>query len=233
MKLSLAVIQAVFLIFSLFGFQFAAHADESEIATNLTTLLRSARAVTVNTEKIADPSKFDVDAFLEKTRKNYLRASGKKLDKSDPVLGKLMQTMELVITDAKAGKYQNKWDSGKYAHKFLPARFAREAGLKLKELTNGKVILKLTTSNALLVNPANKADSWENNVIESKFLSKDWPKDAVVTEKTGEGFRLILPEYYQSGCLGCHGGEEGKSIHAQPVAGNLGDFGGAISVILK
>jgi len=91
----------------------------------------------------------------------------------------------------------------------------------------------LTTSNALLINSENKADAWENAAIETKFLSAGWKRNRVYSEKTSLSYRLILPEYYKSGCLGCHGGEQGKKIHAQPISGNLGDFGGAISVILK
>ncbi|MBN4080391.1 DUF3365 domain-containing protein [Beggiatoa alba] len=210
-----------------------AQAGVSETAKDLTTLLRAARAVTVNKTTIADPGKINVRKFIKKTKKNYLRASGKKFDKSNEVLNQLMKAIKFVVSSAQEGKYQGKWPSGPYANKFLPARFARETGLKFAELTGGKGILKLTTSNALLVNQENKVDTWENTVIENKFLKGDWPRNQIFAEKTADGYRLILPEYYKSGCLGCHGGEMGKKIHSKPIAGNLGDFGGAISVILK
>ena len=148
------------------------------------------------------------------------------------MLQQLITAIEFVITNAKDGKYTDKWPSGPYANKFLPARFARETGLKFSELTDGKGILKLTTSNALLVNSDNKADSWENSIIENKFLNQDWPRNQVFSEQTPKGFRLLLPEYYKSGCLVCHSGDAGKSIHAGGISGDLGDFGGAISVIL-
>jgi len=215
------------------GLQPLALADIKETATDLTTLLRSARAVTVNKQTIADPTQFNVKKFIKKTKKNYLRSAGKKFDKSNERLMQLMEAIEFVITNAKDGKYADKWPSGPYANKFLPARFARETGLKFTELTGGKGTLKLTTSNALLVNPDNKVDDWENNIIENKFLKGDWTRNAAFSESTANGYRLILPEYYKSGCLGCHGGENGKAIHAQPVEGHLGDFGGAISITLK
>ena len=208
-------------------------ADEKETATNLTTLLRSARSVTVNKATIADPSQFDVSKFIKKTKKNYLRSAGKKIDKSDVMMQQLLDAIIFVIRKAKAGEYKDKWPSGQYAHQFLPARFARETGLKFSELTGGKGTIKLTTSTGLLVNPKNRPDAWESTVISSKFLSNDWPRDQVMEESTSEGYRLLLPEYYKSGCLDCHGGANGKSIHAEPISGNLGDFGGAISVILK
>lgn len=211
----------------------AAQAGDFETAQDLTTLLRAARAVTVNRTTIADPGKFDVQKFIQKTRKKYKRASGKELDKSDFMLAQLMTAATQVINNAKDGKYKNKWPSGDYANKFLPARFARETGLEFSRLTNGKASIKLTTSNALLVNFENKADSWENDAIESKFLTSGWERNKVFEEDTSNGYRLILPEYYKTGCLKCHGGDKGKRIHAGKVSGHLGEFGGAISVILR
>jgi len=223
----------IFVCLACMAINFNLFASNVETATKLTTLLRSARSVTVNKKTIGDPTTFDVAKFMKKTKKNYLRASGGKLDESDPMLKKLLTAIEYVITNAKAGKYSGKWTSGTYANKFLPARFARETGIKFGELTGGKATIKLTTSSGLLVNPSNKADTWENNIIEKKFLTKGWEKNKIFHEKTGAGFRLILPEYYKSGCLKCHGGDAGKAIHPSKKAGNLGDFGGAISVTLK
>mgnify|MGYP000500498212 CR=1 FL=1 len=233
MKSTKILVHGLLLTIIMLGFQPVAFADNKETATDLTTLLRSARSVTVNKKTIADPTTFNVKKFIKKTKKNYLRSAGKKFDKSNPRLNQLMEAIEFVITNAKKGNYANKWPSGAYANKFLPARFAREAGLKFSELTGEKGIIKLTTSNALLVNPDNKVDDWENNVIENKFLKGSWTRNKVFAENTADGYRLILPEYYTSGCMGCHGGESGKAIHAQPVEGYVGEFGGAISVILK
>jgi len=210
-----------------------AHGGELETAKDLTTLLRAARSVTVNKTTIADPGKFNVKKFIKKTKKNYKRASGKKFDKSNVLLSQLMTAVTRVVTNAKDGAYKGKWPTGDYANKFLPARFAREAGLEFEKLTNGRATIKLTTSGALLVNTDNKADAWENNVIESKFLTSGWERNKVFSEKTSDGHRLILPEYYKSGCLKCHGGETGKKIHPGKISGELGDFGGAISVVLK
>jgi hypothetical protein len=208
-------------------------ASQEEIATDLTTLLRSARAITVNKTTIADPSIFNIKKFLRKTEKNYKRANDKKVSKSGKMVKSLFKAVEIVVTNAKNGQYTGKWPSGQYANKFLPARFAREVGIEFGKLTEGKGLLKLTTSNALLVNEDNEADEWESNVIESKFNSGNWPKNQVFSEQTSEGFRLILPEYYKTGCMGCHSGENGKSIHAGGVEGQLNKFGGAISIILK
>ncbi len=210
-----------------------AYAGQAETAQDLTTLLRSARAVTVNKKTIGDPTLINVKKFIKKTKKNYLRSSGKKLDKSNVMLGQLLEAIKQVVTEAQSGKYADKWTKGDYANKFLPARFARQTGLAFEKITDGKGIIKLTTSDDLLVNLANKADEWENKVIETMFLKPNWERNKVFSEKTSTGYRLILPEYYKSGCMACHGGDQGKKIHSKPISGNIGDFGGAISVILK
>lgn len=227
------LIKITLMLFMVLNFNGSVYADNKEAATNLTTLLRSARAVTVNKETIGDPSKFDVQGFMEKTKGNYLKSAGKEVDTSDKLLMSLLDAIEFVVTQAQAGAYKNKWPTGSYAHKFLPARFARLTGLKFTELTEAMGSINLTTSDALLVNPDNRADDWERRVINEKFLASDWPKDKIVEEQTSDGYRLILPEYYKGGCLGCHGGEQGKSIHAEPVSGHLGGFGGAISIIIR
>ncbi|NRB79323.1 MAG: DUF3365 domain-containing protein [Saccharospirillaceae bacterium] len=210
-----------------------AFADKRELATDLTTLLRSARAVTVNSVTINDPSNFNIEQFISKTKSNYKNSAGKEFDESNVVLNQLMDSIVFVINNAKKGEYKNNWPDGDYANKFLPARFARLTGLKFEELSNGKNIIRLTTSNQLLVNADNKADDWENVVLEQKFRNPNWPKNKIYDNYTKDGFRLILPEYYSEGCMSCHGGEKGKSIHAEPVEGYLGEFGGAISVIIK
>ena len=43
----------------------------------------------------------------------------------------------------------------------------------------------------------------------------------------------MLPEYDKKGCMGCHGGTRGESIHAGKIPGCLHEPGGAISVIFQ
>ena len=203
------------------------------VATDLTILLRSARVITVNQVTINDPSAFVVSDFIKKTKSNYKKSAGKEFDDSNVLLTQLMDSIIYVIKNAKQGKYKDKWATVDYANKFLPARFARLTGLRFKEVTGGQAIIRLTTSNQLLVNLENKADEWEYLVIEQKFRNPSWPVNKIHDTYTSEGFRLILPEYYKEGCMGCHGGEQGKEIHAMPGDGHLGQFAGAISVILK
>ncbi|OUS06646.1 hypothetical protein A9Q81_01815 [Gammaproteobacteria bacterium 42_54_T18] len=230
MKKSLLIKCIVTIVLSVTStFTFASGRD---VATDLTTLLRSARAITVNSVTINDPSAFNLSDFVTKTKSNYEKSAGKKFDESNVLLTQLMDSMTYVIKNAKEGRYEGKWSTGAYANKFLPARFARLSGLRFEELTGGKAIIRLTTSAQLLVNTENKADSWEEDVIEQKFRNPSWPKNKIHDNYTNDGYRLMLPEYYKAGCMRCHGGGQGKAIHAEPVEGHLGEFGGAISVLI-
>ncbi len=94
--------------------------------------------------------------------------------------------------------------------------------------------LKLTTRDEYLVNVSNKADTWEKSVIDGKFLKQGWKKGRSFSQMTQhkgkKAFRLISPEYFKKGCMGCHGGENGAKIHASKMPGLQGQLGGAISV---
>lgn len=209
------------------------HASQEEIAEDITTLLRAGRAATIDKTLIGKHRKYKTDNFVEHTKKYYKIFSGKNLDESNELLNKLMSSMKHVISKAKSGRYTDRWPSGDYENEFLPARFARISAGIFSQKTRGKVRLKLTTSNDLLINPANKADRWESSVIENKFLSTNWEKGKPYFEKTANAFRLILPEYYISSCMGCHGGLTGKGLHSGNIEGEIGELGGAISVILN
>lgn len=232
-SISITALTSIVILASSYAPIVNANATEVDNAKDLTTLLRAGRAVTVNKTLIGNPSKYKVDSFVKRTKKYYKNFSGNKLDESNVMLGKLMESMKQVIIKAKAGDYKDKWPTGSYANKFLPARFARESALAFNKASGGKATIKLTTSNELLVNTDNKADSWETSAIEGKFKSSGWEKGKAYSEKTAEGFRLILPEYYISGCMSCHGGNTGKELHPGNIEGVVGELGGAISVVLN
>jgi hypothetical protein len=127
----------------------------------------------------------------------------------------------------------------KYYGKFLPARYAVEVMNTFNNRTDGKVVLKLTAPNALLVKKSNAPDTWENKIIESIFKKADYekgtPYSEVVVVKSKKAFRQIIPEYYNKKCMGCHGGasgQDGINIHKDDVVGHKGDLEGVISVII-
>ncbi len=211
--------------------------NDEAIAKELTLLLKSSRAVLVqNKPLIKNPTGagIDVDKFLAITKDNYAKMAGKSFEKGAGDLGKaqdvLITAIKGVVGDVISGKDKDLDPKGR----FLPAIFARKAATRFGETSGGKMYLKLTTQDKYLVNASNKADDWEKSVIDGKFLKGDWKKGQTFSELTThngkKAFRLILPEYYKAGCMGCHGGDAGAGIHAGKSGGHEGDLGGAISV---
>ena len=188
--------------------------EDEAVANELTTLLKSSRAVLVqNKPLIKNPQKagISVDKFLAITYSNYEKATGKKFKKGSGNIGKaqdqLIKAIEQVVGDVVSGKDTALDPKGR----FLPAIFARKAASKFGQVSGGKTTLKLTTRDEYLVNATNKADAWEKRVIDGKFVKKGWKKGqsfSEVTQHQGKkAFRLISPEYFKKGCMGCHGGK--------------------------
>ena len=233
----------VLLILFAFIFSFgntSTWASEDEgIAKELTILLKASRAVLVqNKPLIKDPkgAGIGVDKFTEFTMANYEKMAGSKFKMADGAKGQaqkmLVDAIKGVVGDVVSGKDTKLDPKGR----FLPAIFARKAATRFGEVSGGKMYLKLTTQDKYLVNASNKADAWEKGVIDGKFLKADWKKGATHSEMSThngkKAFRLILPEYYKAGCMGCHGGTNGAAIHAGKKEGKVGELGGAISVAI-
>ena len=211
--------------------------EDESVANELTILLKASRAVLVqNKPLIKNPQKagISVDKFLSITYSNYEKATGKKFTKGSGNIGKaqdqLIQAIKQVVGDVVSGKDKALDPKGR----FLPAIFARKAAAKFGQVSGGKMTLKLTTRDEYLVNAANKADAWEKGVIVGKFLKQGWKKgqpfSQVAKHNGKKAFRLISPEYFKKGCMGCHGGKNGAKIHASKMPGIQGQLGGAISV---
>ncbi len=211
--------------------------EDEAVANELTTLLKASRAVLVqNKPLIKNPQKagIGVDKFLSITYNNYEKATGKKFKKGSGNIGKaqdqLIQAIQQVVGDVVSGKDTALDPKGR----FLPAIFARKAAAKFGQVSGGQMTLKLTTRDEYLVNASNKADTWEKSVIDGKFLKQGWKKgqsySQVTQHKGKKAFRLISPEYFKKGCMGCHGGKNGAKIHASKMPGLVGQLGGAISV---
>ena len=101
----------------------------------------------------------------------------------------------------------------------------------------GKAFIKLTAPKDYVRNRSNRPDEWESN-IESKFKDAGWENGASFgergTHKGKEGYRFILPEYYAQSCLNCHGDPKGELdiTGGKKEGGQLGELGGAISVVI-
>jgi hypothetical protein len=216
-----------------------AFSGDEEIAKELTVLLKSSRAVLVQHKPlIKNPTGagIGVDKFMGFTMANYEKATGGKFKQGEGAMGKaqgqLIDAIKGVVGDVVGGKDKKLDPKGR----FLPAIFARKAAARFGETSGGTMYLKLTTRDSYLVNASNKADGWEKGVIDGKFLGAGWEKGKTFSEMADhngkKAFRLILPEYFKGGCMGCHGGENGANIHAGKSGAKEGELGGAISVAI-
>ncbi len=64
-----------------------------------------------------------------------------------------------------------------------------------------------------------------------------WARELQAADTHSQGrevFRVLVPEYYGAGCLGCHGEPSGEiDITGYPKeGGQLDDLGGVISIML-
>ncbi len=222
-----------------FGAAPAWSGDDEAVAKELTILLKASRAVLVqNKPLIKNPTGagIDVDKFMGFTYANYKKMAGKPFKRMRGPVGKAQSMLILAIKDVVGDVVSGKDKDLDPKGRFLPAIFARKAATQFGKVSGGKMYLKLTTQDKYLVNASNKADAWEKGVIDKKFLNEDWDKGKTFSQMAKhngkKAFRLILPEYYKGGCMGCHGGDNGAKIHASKKPGKVGELGGAISVAI-
>ncbi len=222
----------------------AAEASNEDLAKDMATLFRSARAViSKHQAKINDPELGDkgltADFVVNEAKANYKAATGHDLavdtgTKQGQFLQAQLDAIGSVMNDAQ-GLINEK---GKGLKGFLPAIFAAQVASKTSESLAGKAKIKLTAPKEYVRNRKNRPDKWEHNVIETMFKSEGYEKDKTFSEDVTEGdktaFRFILPEYYKEGCLGCHGDPKGELdiTGGKKEGGKLGELGGAISVTI-
>jgi dsDNA-binding SOS-regulon protein len=237
MKISKLLLCA-FLVLGLNSVSFAGDPDE-DLASKLATLTIAARqALSAHPDMITDPvaSPYTPSEFLKEMRENYKKLNKDvALDEKDDLTIKFLHALRAVVDGAKKGEYKDKWKSDIYPGKFLPARFVKELAESFNKLSKGKYKLKLTVTDDLLVNPANKADAWEKEALALYVSKKKDVTETFFKKDTVDGKETLMalkPEIYKAGCLACHG-EEGKKIHAGKVVGVENQVGGAISVVIK
>lgn len=246
-KIALGAVLGAFCI-SLFagaGQVISATTDNEEIALNMATLLRSARAVISKNQKlINDPAKGDKglsgEAVLATTKENYKKATGTDIDSFDfsSLQGELLLAEMQAIVEVMDEAQVLINEEGTAFKGFLPAIFARLVTEKFRAKKGEVADIKLTAPKDYVRNRANRPDKWEHKVIEEQFKSASHPNGQHVAEmadkKGKEAFRLILPEYYKESCLACHGGPKGERdvTGGKKEGGTLGELGGAISVVI-
>ena len=220
-------------------------ADDANIAKNLADMLRAARQVISNNQaRINDPNIGDKglsgQAVLQQAIELYKKATGTDPASIDPAsrLGRLLHAqMDAIVevTDANQANINAK-DVGFKA--FIPAVFARLVNESFENHARNEAQIKVTAPEQLVRNRKAKPDPWESEVIRSKLLREDWPRGQAYTAevdiKGRPAYRMMVPEYYASSCLSCHGSPKGQTdITGYPKEGGKeGDLGAVISVTL-
>ncbi len=212
----------------------SAFADNAATAKKLTSLLVAARSVVAGEKKLIDSPKgaLDYEKFYDKMDKAYKKVAGDKLTTDDGPTKSMVAAIKEVVEKAYTGGYATAWPEGDYKNKFLPARFAGEV-TKAFNAKEKSMFMRLTTRKDFLINEKdNKADDWENKVIEERFV-KAGEKNPIqeVAQRDGKAaWRYILPESYSGACMACHGGPAGQKNHKlSGIPGKVNEFGGAIS----
>jgi len=223
-------------------------ADNDAIETGrlLAILLDSGRVTIAGVQTLViDPEKgdkgFTPAVFEQHMIAKFKERSGVDLTKlqSQKIPAQAKQLLPMLVESSKkvVATYQpiiNKQGLG--FKNFIPATFGTQAAAIFTARTG--VYLKQTTSDEILRNPKNKADDFEAMIFR-KFAEPSYPRqgDKVIGETVegGKVARVMLPLYYGSKCLVCHGGpKDERDISGYLKEGkNEGDLGGAISVRLQ
>jgi hypothetical protein len=121
---------------------------------------------------------------------------------------------------------------------FIPAVFARLVNEAFETRAKNEARVKVTAPEQLVRNRKARPDGWETDVIRGKLLQADWQRGAAYSARTQvndrQAFRMMMPEYYATSCLSCHGSPKGETdITGYPKEGGKeGDLGAIISVTL-
>lgn len=218
---------------------------EERIADSLAAFLRAARnVISSNQALINQPQSGDKgltgEVVLAQAVALYREETGADPSAIDPDSpeGSLLRAQMAAVREVIDENQATINDPGLGFKGFVPAVFARMVNERFMEKVGDRAEIKVTAPQVLVRNRKALPDEWESAVIGDRFKSGSWPEGqgfAEWTTKDGrEAFRVLVPEYYTSGCLGCHGMPTGElDITGYPKeGGRLGDLGGAISITL-
>lgn len=237
---------AALMVFPLFATGVSAEdADPADlaIARSVATMLQSARAVvSTNQTRINDPEIGDKGlsgaVVLEEAIANYQKATGRDPRTVDPASyeGRLLKAqMEAVVEvmDANQATINAK---GKGFKGFIPATFTRLVNEAFEARVGDEASMKFTAPPVLIRNRKARPDAFEAAAIRDYLQAADWPKGQIYSATVEEGgkkrARVMVPEYYATSCLTCHGSPAGElDITGYPKEGaHEGDLGGVISI---
>jgi len=227
------------------GIAAAQTSDDVAIATSLAQMLRAARTVISSDQNlINDPSKADKGltgkVVLAATLKIYRETTGidpTTVDEKSRA-GRLLRAQMASIVEVVDANQQTINAPGVGFKAFIPAVFARLVNEAFARRAGDEASVKVTAPVKLVRNRKALPDSWERQVIDSKFLAPGWEKgkpfEAMTDVNGHKEFRMMVPEYYVPSCLSCHGSPKGSlDITGYPrEGGKVGDLGSVISVTL-
>ena len=219
--------------------------DDAAIATSLADMLRAGRQViSGNQARINDPDLGDKglsgQVVLQQAVEIYKKATGTDPASIDPTsrLGRLMHAQMDAIVEATDANQATINAKGVGFKAFIPAVFARLVNESFESHAKNEAQIKVTAPEQLVRNRKSRPDQWESDVIRSKLLEANWPRGQAyaseVETKGRSAYRMMMPEYYATSCLSCHGSPKGQTdITGYPKEGGKeGDLGAVISVTL-
>lgn len=221
----------------------APSAEDLRVAQSLATMLQSARAViSAHQKDINDPALGDKGlsgpTVLDEAIRNYQERTGKDPRTIDQTAyeGRLLKAqMDSVVEvmDANQAIINAK---GVAFKGFIPATFARLVNEAFARRVGAEATIKVTAPPELVRNRRARPDSWEVAVIRDYLQKADWPHAKIYSGVDAEGgvlrARIMVPEYYSTSCLSCHGEPKGElDMTGYPKEGaHEGDLGGVISI---
>ena len=206
-----------------------------DAAKSIALFFHSARVViSRNQDLINDAGKGDkglsADAVIDQAKEIYKELTGGDLDAGkdqqallDAIRAVMDEIQETINVEGTAFKG------------FVPATFGRQVADKMEATTS----IEIRQTNSRVRNRKNRADEWEKSVfgMVPKTATDGPPKvfRESFSERGKKVHRFLIPEYYESSCLACHGGSKGeRDITGGKMEGRgAGDLGGAISVIYR
>jgi hypothetical protein len=211
------------------------------VLLHLTGLLRSARQVISDEQTHIDQAKTGKDLgskkLIEQFKAKYAEQAGHPLPNLDPTSaeGQMLQAETDAMQEVVDEVQPLINDPSRGFKRFLPAVFAYRVAERFDHKMGGLAYLKLTAPAELIRHVPNSPDAWEDEMIRSKFQSSDWKNGESVEQEAmlngRKAYRVLIPEYYETSCLACHGGLKGSLdiTGGRKEGGKLGDLGGAIS----
>lgn len=187
----------------------AQDAIDHTVLLHLATLLRSAAQV-VSGQHVKGKN------LIEQAKAQYAGQMGHPVPDLDPASaeGQMLQAEMDAIQDAAMQEVLDRTP---------PVMFAARVAQRFDRTMGPFAYLKVTAPAELVRSQPDSPDTWEGQAIKNKFQSAGWKKGESVEQEAElngrKAYRLLIPEYYETSCLACHGGKPG-------------DLGGAISAAI-